>query len=156
GLWRATRMDIVALGDSFAHGACVPSNQSFIALIRDHYPATLNLGIDDSGPVTMLAMLKEYGGLFRPKIVLWFYYEGNDLKDLRREKSSPLLMKYLTGSFTQDLVTRQEQVDRSLIAFVQKAREAKEMELQSGTVEEILTFHHLRHYLASFLDGQQH
>src|SRR5262249_23445522 len=61
---------------------------------------------------------------------------------------------YLTGSFTQDLVTKQEEVDRSLIAFVQKAREAKAIELQSGTVEEILGLHHLRYYLASVFAGQ--
>ncbi len=97
GLWNDARMDIVTLGDSFTHGACVPSEESFVGLIRDRYPAILNLGIDDSGPVTMLAMLKEYGRHFRPKAVLWFYYEGNDLKDLKREHPSPLLMKYMAS-----------------------------------------------------------
>ena len=38
-----------------------------------------------------LATLKEYGPTLKPKLVLWFYYEGNDLRDLDGwEKNSPL------------------------------------------------------------------
>ena len=44
GLWRLPTIDIVVLGDSFAQGACVPSDREFVAVIRRRYPATLNLG----------------------------------------------------------------------------------------------------------------
>ena len=153
GIWKSARMDIVTLGDSFTHGACVPSEQSFVGLIRNRYPATLNLGIDDSGPVTMLAMLKEYGRHFRPKAVLWFYYEGNDLKDLKREHSSPLLMKYMAGPFAQGLIEKQEKIDSALRAYVDKAREAGRQSIQP---EEIVKLRHLRAYVHSVLQkGQQ-
>lgn len=42
-----------------------------------------------------LASLVEYGPILRPKLVAWFFYEGNDLIDLELERRSPLLMRYL-------------------------------------------------------------
>src|SRR5574338_1128152 len=60
GLWKKGEVDIVALGDSYAHGACVPSDQGFVSLIRSEFPATVNLGVNGDGPLAMLATLKEY------------------------------------------------------------------------------------------------
>ena len=39
---------------------------------------------------------QEYVPALKPPIVLWSYFEGNDLEDLGKEKHSPLLMSYLT------------------------------------------------------------
>jgi hypothetical protein len=50
GLWDKEQADIVALGDSYAHGACVPSEQGFVSVIRSRYPATVNLGVNGDGP----------------------------------------------------------------------------------------------------------
>jgi hypothetical protein len=44
GTWKSSRIDIAALGDSFAHGYCVRPDRNFVALIRQRYPATLNVG----------------------------------------------------------------------------------------------------------------
>jgi hypothetical protein len=80
GSWTAGRIDIAALGDSFTHGFCVPSDQNFVALIRKQWPATLNVANHGNGPLTMLATLKEYIQPLKPQVVLWFYFE-NDLAD---------------------------------------------------------------------------
>ena len=144
-IWRIGSADIVALGDSYAHGVCVSSEHSFAGVIRARYPATVNLGINGAGPLAMLATLKEYGLPLRPKIVLWFYYEGNDLRDLdTREKNSPLLMKYLTPSFSQRLWQRQHEIDQVLKDYLET-----EM-LKVGPVisfESILKVQHLRRAL---------
>lgn len=100
-IWHSDRLEIVALGDSYTHGYCVSADRNFVALIRQRYPATLNLGIAGHGPLFMLATLQEYVSLLKPKIVLWFYYEGNDLTDLQRERRSILLRSYLSAGFTQ-------------------------------------------------------
>jgi hypothetical protein len=118
GMWQAGRMDIVAVGDSFTMGACVPSDKNFVALIRRHWPATLNLGSYGSGPLIELAILREYAQFLKPRIVLWCYFEGNDLQDLRREKDSPLLMRYVESDFTQGLLARQTEIDQALTAYV--------------------------------------
>lgn len=49
GIWSSDHIDIVALGDSFTQGYCVPSDKNFVSLIRKRYPATLNLGVAAMG-----------------------------------------------------------------------------------------------------------
>ena len=122
GIW-SSGIDVVVLGDSYAHGACVPSNKNSVALIRSRYPATLNLGMLGNGPLMELAQLKEYVASYKPRIVLWFFYEQNDLADLMNERNSPLLMRYLEGSFRQDLLALQPEIDAALEDYVAAAME---------------------------------
>ena len=112
--WHSAGVDIVALGDSFTHGYCVPPEANFIARIRGRYPSTLNLGIAGDGPLLMLAKMKEYVPALHPKIVLWFYYEGNDLTDLQRERKNALLTRYLEDGFTQKDLAQQSEIDRAI------------------------------------------
>jgi hypothetical protein len=114
GLWQFATVEIAAIGDSYAEGECVPPGREFVALIREQYPRTLNLGMRGSGPLLALAQIKEYLPALKPKIVLWFYYEGNDLSNLNIEKQSTLLRRYLEDGFTQNLVNRQADIDRVL------------------------------------------
>jgi hypothetical protein len=129
-LWDITAVDIVAVGDSYVQGYCVEEN--FVDLIRKRYPATLNLGMEGNGPLAMLATLKEYANVVKPKVVLWFYYEGNDLADLSREQKSHLLRLYLTKGFSQGLFNRQAEIDRALTSYLEtvKARSSLSTKLQ--------------------------
>jgi hypothetical protein len=116
-LWANAPVDAVVVGDSFVHGYCVENN--VVTFIREQYPTTLNLGIEGNGPLVILATIKEYARLVKPKRVLWLHYEGNDLKDLNAERESPLLRRYLTKAFSQNLATRQAQIDRALTDYLQ-------------------------------------
>ena len=142
GLWKNQQFDIVAVGDSFTHGACVPSEDNFVGVIRADHPVTANLGMDSNGPLLMLASLKEYALRFRPKTVLWFYFEGNDLKDLEHERHSPLLMSYMRGGGQQQLLDRQSEIDQNLKAYIEQVRQ------NLGTVrldwKPTLRLHHVR------------
>ena len=120
GMWESGRIDVAALGDSFAQGYCVPPEKSFVGMIRHGYPATLNLGMAGNGPLLMLATLKEYLPSYRPKVVLWFYFEGNDLTDLQSEKKSGILMRYLKGDFNQGLLARQTDIDQALLDYIDR------------------------------------
>jgi len=115
-VWDERPVEIVALGDSAVQGYCVEDN--FVNIVRKQHPATLNLGIEGNGPLIMLATLKEYASAVKPKIILWFYYEGNDLPDLTTERKSPLLLRYLSD-FSQNLISRQDEIDRALINYVE-------------------------------------
>jgi hypothetical protein len=117
-VWRSSRANIAVLGDSFVHGYCVQDN--FVTLIRRRYPTTLNLGASGAGPLVMLATLKEYARAVKPKVVLWVYFEGNDLKNLSQERKSPLLRRYLTEGFSQDLIERRHEIDRALADYLKK------------------------------------
>ncbi len=59
----------------------------------------------------------------KPKVILWFYFERNDLEDLRDEKSNPLFMKYLNEGFDQDLYSKQTEIDKKLRTYIKLAEE---------------------------------
>jgi hypothetical protein len=156
GIWDAGRVDIAVVGDSFAEGFCVPSEKNFVALIRKHYPATLNLGKTGNGPLTELATLKEYLPSLKPKVVLWFYYERNDLTDLKFEKDSPLLMSYLRDNFTQGLLNQQVSIDQALTTYYVKTQRSTETQkrLEAGTA--IIKLTHLRSRLGLDFGDYEH
>jgi hypothetical protein len=125
-IWNSGNVEIAVLGDSFAQGYCVPPDNNFVSLIRKQHPLTLNLAMAGDGPLMMLATLKEYLPPLRPKIVLWFYFEGNDLSNLQKERSSALLRRYLKDDFTQQLTRRQATVDREIINDIPRQRALEE------------------------------
>jgi hypothetical protein len=119
GIWGRGDIDIVAVGDSFVHGACVDSDKNFMALIRHRRDRTVSLGIASNGPLMMLATLREYLPVLRPKVILWFYFEENDINtDLPIERRMGLLMRYLEPGFSQRLATRQSEIDRRLAGWL--------------------------------------
>ena len=121
GLWATPPADIMVVGDSFAHGACVPSQDNFVARIRATYPHTLNVGLGAIGPMQELAILKEYGPIARPRIVLWTYDESTDLADLSQPQDQ-LYRAYLSEDYSQDLVGHQSAIDEALIKNYRKVR----------------------------------
>ena len=127
GIWGSDSVDVVALGDSFTQGGCVPSDKNFVSVIRDRYPKTLNLGMAGQGPLNTLATLKDYVKTLKPKFVFWFFYEGNDVSDLIYERQSPLLMRYLEGNFNQTLVGRQAEINQALGTYIESERAARNL-----------------------------
>jgi len=110
---------IAAVGDSYTQGWCVPSGRSFTALLRREHPSLVSLGFGASGPLMQLGQMREYLTALRPRRVLWFYYERNDLDpDLKDELMHPVLRRYLEPGFSQNLMSRQPEIDRRLKAFV--------------------------------------
>jgi hypothetical protein len=120
GIWGLKRLDIAAIGDSYTHGASVPSNQNFVALIREQFPRTLNLGHGGSGPISELGNILEFLPARRPRLVLWFYWPGNDLnEDIHREKASPRLMGYLDDPpILQNLLLKQQAIDDTMKEYI--------------------------------------
>ena len=118
-IWDEETLDVVALGDSFTQGACVQTQENYVSLIREEIPKTLNLGASGNGPLGALATLKEYAIKQRPKHVLWFYFEGNDMGDFLAEVSNQTLVRYVEDDFTQNLVERQDDVNYVRGEYVQ-------------------------------------
>jgi hypothetical protein len=155
GHWALKPIDVALLGDSFTLGACVPTGKSFAALVADAYPATLNLAADNNGPLLELATLREYLKDLRPRIVVWVYYEGNDLHNLYSEWKSPLLRSYLNREFRQGLAERQHDIDSELLAFVQEARDTSRWMQRLGQARDAVRLLNLRALVASALRTQK-
>jgi PAS domain S-box-containing protein len=138
-----TPIDIVAVGDSFTQGYCVAPDSNFVSVIRQRYPGTLNLGIEGNGPLVMLATLREYAAVLKPKVVLWFYFEGNDLRDLRDERANTLLSRYLTtNDFTQGLFNRQPEIDRALFNYFDTVKDRNALSVKLEEILDVVT--HIR------------
>ncbi len=117
--WYGEKADIVVVGDSFAHGACVPESTEFAALIRDRFSRTINLGAGGNGPLSELASIREYASERKPRVVLWFFYD-NDLKqDLFVEVEHPILARYLDPEYIQGLATHRSVVQSKLKHFLE-------------------------------------
>lgn len=106
----------VVLGDSFARGYCV--ERDVASYLRDGLGPTLGLGIDDAGPLIELAVLREIAAPLRPRLVLWLFFEGNDLSDLEHEWERELLRRYLAGDYRAGWFERQPEIDRRLAEVV--------------------------------------
>jgi hypothetical protein len=135
GLWQVGAPEVLSLGDSFTQGFCVSGERNFVSRIRSRYPGTLNLGMAANGPLMMLATLREYASVLKPPIVLWFYFEGNDLADLESERQSPLLRQYLNQEYRQRLLERQSEIDTALRRYI------------DGLDPDTVLFRELRHKL---------
>jgi hypothetical protein len=119
GLWDTGPVDVVLIGDSFGQGWGVDPEHNIAAPVRARWSRTLNFGVTGAGPMFELGQLRELGPVVKPKVVLWLYYEGNDLLDLHREART-LLWKYRKAGFTQDLYARRDEVSQRLATFLDR------------------------------------
>jgi hypothetical protein len=124
GIWAEEGLEIAVVGDSFTQGFCVPQGQDMVSRIREAWPRTLNLGMSGNGPLMQLATIREYLPALKPAVVLWNYFEGNDLFDLEQEKSVPVLKKYMDASFRQGLASKQAEVDTLLASWMENVIKA--------------------------------
>ena len=120
GLYNENDLDILLVGDSYAEGCSVNSDETIGAILREEGYNTISLGKFGNDPLIEFASLREYGYPYKPKIVLWCFYV-NDLPSLDEYKSwikSPILGKYLDeDDFTQNLIMRQKEIDSLLIKY---------------------------------------
>ena len=119
--------DVILIGDSFVHGAFVKEKDSIAGNLRGKNKNTvINLSYKGNGPLIKFATLKEYLDKAKPKKVLWFYFEGNDLYELTDELQNKTLKEYLKeDQFTQNLSSKQSKIDKMIM------NELKQLEKKS-------------------------
>ncbi len=66
---------------------------------------TANYEMNGTSALAQLAIYREYVKPLRPRHIIWFFYEGNDLTDYLAERARPLLRAYLDPGHVQNLVT---------------------------------------------------
>ena len=77
--------------------------------------SVLNLGQGGNGPLTELAILKEYVQLIKTKKILWIY-SNNDLDDLESEKQGTLT-RYMTSDKNYNLHKSQSEIDQIYLDY---------------------------------------
>jgi hypothetical protein len=110
---------VALIGDSFVHGRCVDTSATLAAQIRRVRPA-ISLGTSGNGPLSELAILREYAAPLTPRRVAWLYFAGNDFVDFQSERSGGFLDRYRRPGFRQSLIDRQSEVDALLRAYLDR------------------------------------
>jgi hypothetical protein len=75
--------EICVLGDSFVEGAFVSEKKLVTSQLADLRGTTVaNLGQIGYGPQQQLIVLRRFALGFKPRAVVWMFFEGNDLKNI--------------------------------------------------------------------------
>ena len=124
--WDKKELEYLLIGDSYTHGACINRPNDIGSVLRTlSKKAVLNLGYAGNGPLIEYATLREY---LKPNVknILWIYYEKNDIHNLDNELKSQILIKYLQDlNFTQNLKSKQKQIDQIASQMIQRAKSEK-------------------------------
>lgn len=112
-------IDFILIGDSFTEGACVKNSDTFAGIFRENGFSVLNLGRGGSGPLFQLATLREYGSSVNPRTIIWFVFTGNDLKNLREEKTTKLISYLERNDYSQSLLGKKHNISEQLKTFLE-------------------------------------
>jgi hypothetical protein len=76
------RASIVLIGDSFVEGSYVSDEQTLASHLADRsVQSVANLGVAGYGTMQEFRVLKGDALARKPKVIAWFFFEGNDLYD---------------------------------------------------------------------------
>ncbi len=143
GIWSAGAIDAALVGDSFVHGVCVPHEDQIATSIRRALPHIVNVGILGAGPLAELGVVREYLSSSKPRNVLWFFYEGNDVDTVGQQPV--MARRYLDSVFSQRLILRQVEIDTLLRQYADGVSSAKiEREKLDASLSSVLLLRHLR------------
>lgn len=96
------RADVVLLGDSYVEGWYVSDEETAAVVLEQRLGRPVsNLGVSGFGTLQELAVLRRYGLPLRPKLVAWFFFEGNDLYD-DQEFENALIYLQAHGRYDTD------------------------------------------------------
>ncbi len=141
--WDKTVIEYLLVGDSFVHGACVNRPNDISSKLRNiSNKSVISLGYGSNGPILEYASLREFFPN-RVKNVLWFYYEGNDVKNLSDELRNIFLRKYIKNiNFSQNLKKKQSLVDNlsEKIINLERKEAAKKAKISSDLKYKIYSY----------------
>ncbi len=128
--WEAPNTHYVLLGDSFVMGSCVDRPNDIASVMRRlSKKSVLNLGYGGNGPLIQFATLAEYLPENVEKVI-WFYFEENDLDNLKNELKNTILKNYfLNYNFSQKLKNKQkildEEANKLIVSEIKKYKNNK-------------------------------
>lgn len=158
------------LGDSYAEGLCEDTKNDIAGHLNKKKINTINFGVTGTGPLISLAVLREFGSHFKPKNIVFLYFEGNDLDELNYEKTDTTLMMYLNDEFNQNYINRYDEIKSFLteaenetekIIFAKsknpiKIKKKEKLDIFAAHLRDILEINNLRNiFKYKILNKQQ-
>ena len=106
--------EILLVGDSFGEGYSVKQKDNISSNLIKSGISAYNNSNAGNGPLIQYATIKEYGGIVKPKYIIWTYYM-NDISDLDEELRYPILKNtFMRATFSQDLLKNKKMIDNEL------------------------------------------
>jgi hypothetical protein len=139
--------NILLLGDSYIQGMCVDNKKNINSLfINKKNLKTSAIGIGGHGPLSSLAVLKEYGEYYKHKKLIYFITPDNDFYDLENETKNPILLSYLNDKlFTQNLIEKKHDIKKIIDSYFEKTLRPNREFLRSYHLD----FHNVRAFIKS-------
>ncbi len=129
-LYNKKKVDIFMTGNSYSEGFSVDQNETISSHLEKLNFNVVNTSMAGNGPILKYANIKEYGEFLKPNIILWFFEIG-DLNDIKLELSSPEITKYINlENYSQNLISRQEEIDNALKMYEAQIREKQKKILE--------------------------
>ncbi|MEO8256767.1 MAG: hypothetical protein ABI868_05400 [Acidobacteriota bacterium] len=77
-----TSADVALIGDSYIEGAYVSDEETAAVRLQERLGRpVVNLGVSGYGSLQEAKVLEKYAVPLHPKLVAWFFFEGNDFDD---------------------------------------------------------------------------
>lgn len=115
------RADVVVVGDSFVEGLHVKDNELMTTkLAKLTGLSVANLGRSGDGPQQERLVLERFGMPKRPKVVIWVFYEGNDLEDAGEYEANRTAVAAL-GPISSSRVLYERSFTRNALMFARRA-----------------------------------
>lgn len=145
--------DIILIGDSFVHGACVDEGKDISSFLRKNYNLNvLNLGMGGTGPLVQLAILKEYAYDLKAKKIILVFTESNDFSDLEEEKKINYFSNYLSSNELNFNKLFQEDINKYLIDYYNdEFNELRMKYKKESEIFKIFKFYYFRNFLERYL-----
>jgi hypothetical protein len=102
--------DWVVVGDSFALELCSPDGKQWLTALREQVKGGLyDIAVNGWGPDCEWPALQEYGFPLKPRVVVWAFYEGNDLMDIAFWRAFKAFQQQ-TGQGWAEYITKESNV----------------------------------------------
>ena len=159
-------IDVILLGGSFTEGFCYTSENDIAGNLINKKINTLNLGIATTGPLVSLAVLKEFGKIYKPKHVMYLYYENNSLDVLKWEENDDHLIEYLKENRINDYVkkiqksknffSKVEEESLEITKYKLKQNQKKETNVSYlRNIQDIIEINILKNRLRNFFNNRR-
>ncbi len=151
-------IDYLIIGDSYAFGACLNNEDTFLAQIsKNTQKKLLNLSYSANGPLLEFSTIQEYfnyvqkNNLNYPSKIVLIYAEQNDLWDLQKELKISILKDYLNKNKIQNIFEKQEKIDLLLLDFFEAYYETEKAKYKNNFFNDLKNFIKLQKLRVTFI-----
>ena len=130
--WNNNEIAFTLIGDSFIHGSCVNRPDDISSQIRKlTNGAVINLGQGSTSTLVQYAIFREFLPK-KTKKLLWFFYEGNDIKDLSTEFSNKILSNYFYNeNFNQNIKKNKKLFDIKVMDLINEKHKKQTQQIDN-------------------------